>query len=172
MSLSEIPKPLTDPPVRGFPGVWKFLLFCNSLPGTGLCPQLFCLSFYTLYFVLPPFEDNELPFWVPGVLHHGSEVVLQNLLNVQMIFWWIGGGESGLPVLFLHHLSTTPPHILVLLKHFFLAFWIRGSSFSDALGSAKFVVDPDPRKQITAVSLPYDLTVLGGPTQHGLLSLS
>ena len=28
----------------------------------------FFLSFYLLYFVLSPFEENGLPFWVPGVL--------------------------------------------------------------------------------------------------------
>ena len=37
MLPSEIPKLPTDPPVRGFPGVWK-LLFKDSLPGTVLCP--------------------------------------------------------------------------------------------------------------------------------------
>ena len=41
---------------------------------------------YLLYFVLPPFKDNGLPFRVPGVLCQHSEVVLWNLLNVQMIF--------------------------------------------------------------------------------------
>src|SRR5574337_774233 len=41
----------------------------------GLHPTLFCLYFYLLYFVLPPFEDNGLPFWVPGVLCQHSEVV-------------------------------------------------------------------------------------------------
>ena len=76
MLPSEIPKLPTDPLVRGFPGVWKILLFYNSLPGTGLHSLLFCLSFYLLYFVLPPLEDNGLPFWVPGVLHQRSEVVL------------------------------------------------------------------------------------------------
>ena len=65
----------TDPPVRGFPGIWKLLLFYNSLPRMDLHPYLFCLSFYLLYFALPPFEDNGLPFWVPGVLHQHSEVV-------------------------------------------------------------------------------------------------
>ena len=39
-----------------------------SLPGTELHPYLFCLSFYLLYFFLPPFEDNGLLFWVPDVL--------------------------------------------------------------------------------------------------------
>ena len=67
---------------------------------------LFCLSFYLLYFFLPPFEDNGLLFWVPDVLCWHSEVVLWNLLSVQMFFWWICGGESGLPVLFLCHLRT------------------------------------------------------------------
>ena len=38
MSPSEIPKVPTDPLVRGFPGVWKLLLFYDSLPGTGLHP--------------------------------------------------------------------------------------------------------------------------------------
>ena len=38
MLPSEIPKLPTDPPVRGFPGVWKLLLFDDSLPRTGLCP--------------------------------------------------------------------------------------------------------------------------------------
>ena len=38
MLPSEIPKLPTDPPVRGFPGVWKRLLFEDSLPGMDLCP--------------------------------------------------------------------------------------------------------------------------------------
>ena len=59
---SEIPKLPTDLAVRGFR-----------------------LSFYLLYFALPPFEDSGLPFWVPGVLCQHS-VVLWNLLSVQMIF--------------------------------------------------------------------------------------
>ena len=71
-----------------------------------LHPYLFCLSFYLLSFVLPPFDDNGLPFWVPDVLCQHSEVVLWNLLGIQMFFWWICGGESGLPVLFLHYLRT------------------------------------------------------------------
>ena len=38
MLLSEIPKLSTDPPVRGFPGVWELLLFYDSLPRMGLHP--------------------------------------------------------------------------------------------------------------------------------------
>ena len=81
MLPSEILKLPTDPPVRGFPSVWK-LFFYNSLPGWVSVPT----SFYFLYFVLPPFEDNGLSFSVPGVLHQHSEVVLWCLLSVQMIF--------------------------------------------------------------------------------------
>ena len=37
---------------------------------------------------------------MPDVLCQHPEVVLWSLLSIQMIFWWICGGESGLPVLF------------------------------------------------------------------------
>ena len=72
-----------------------------------LCPYLFCFFFYLLYFVLPPFRDNGLPFLVTGVLCQHSEVVFWNLFSVQMFFQWICGEESGLPILFLCHLRTT-----------------------------------------------------------------
>ena len=94
------------------PQTWSqrvYLLFGNlsffttPTPGYG-SPAL---SFVFL-FVLPPFEGNRLPFWVPGVLCQHSEVVLWKLLSIQMIFWWICGGESGLPILFLCHLRTAP----------------------------------------------------------------
>ena len=38
MLPSEIPKLPTDPLVRGFPSVWKLLLFYDSLSGMGLSP--------------------------------------------------------------------------------------------------------------------------------------
>ena len=38
MLPSEIPKFPTDPPVRGFPTVWKLLLLHDSLQRMGLCP--------------------------------------------------------------------------------------------------------------------------------------
>ena len=81
MLPSEIPKFPKDLPVRGFPTVWKLLLH-DSLQRMGLCPYLFCLSFCLLYFVLPPLEENGLPFWVPGVFCQHSEVVLWNFLFV------------------------------------------------------------------------------------------
>ena len=53
MLPSEIPKLPTDQPVRGFPGVWKLLLFYNSLLGQ----RLFCLSFYLLSYLLSKTMD-------------------------------------------------------------------------------------------------------------------
>ena len=78
----------------------RFPLWDGSLSLT--LSSLFLFS----YFDLPSFEDNRLPFGVPDVLCQHSEVVLWNLLSVQMFFQWIFWGESGLPVLFLHHLRT------------------------------------------------------------------
>ena len=87
---------------------------------------LFSLSFYLLYFVLSPLENNGLPFWVPDVLCQHSEVLLWNLLSVQMFFRWICGGESGLPVLFLCHLRTTPNSLFLKTLYFILAYsWLR-----------------------------------------------
>ena len=108
MLPSVVPRLTTDSAVRVFPGVWKLLSFLR-LPSRDGSPSLPLLSlFYLLYFFLPPFKDNGLLFWVPDVLCQHSEVVLWNLLSVQMFFWWICGGESGLPILFLHLLRTTP----------------------------------------------------------------
>ena len=83
----------TDLAVRGFPTVWKLLLLHESLPRMGL----FCLSFCLLYFVLPLFKQNWLPFWVPGVLCQCSEVVSWNFFSIHMIFWWIFWGEKCSP---------------------------------------------------------------------------
>ena len=64
---SEIRKLSPDLQVRGFPGVWKLPLL--RLPSWEGSPSLTLLSFFNLlYFVLPPFEDNGLLFWAPGVL--------------------------------------------------------------------------------------------------------
>ena len=62
---SEIQKLPPDPPVRGFPGVWKLPLL--RLPSQNGSPSLALLSLF-LSFVLPPFEDNGLLFWAPDVL--------------------------------------------------------------------------------------------------------
>ena len=81
MLPSEIPRLATELLVRLFPGVWNLLSFLR-LPSQEGYPSLPLLSlFFPLYFVLPPFEDNGLPFWVPDVLCQHSEVVLWNLLS-------------------------------------------------------------------------------------------
>ena len=85
MLPSEISKLPTDPRVRGFLGVWKLLLLHDSLPGMVSIPNSF-VSLCFLYFLLPPFKENKLPFWVPGILCQYSEVLLWRLLSIQIIF--------------------------------------------------------------------------------------
>ena len=156
MLPSEIPKLPTDPLVRGFPGVWKLLLFTTPSPGWESIPNSF-VSLFTFIFCPAaaaaakslqscPTLCNPMDFSLPDSSIHGifqarvlewvaiafsnilsyflwkitawfsecsdvlcqrSEVVLWNLLSVQMFFRWICGGDSGLPVLFLHHLRIT-----------------------------------------------------------------
>ena len=84
-------------------------LFKTPFPGQSSLPTSFVSFFCLLYFFLPVLEDNDLLFWVPDVLCQHSEVVLWSLLSVEMFFWGICEGESGLPVLFLHHLRTALP---------------------------------------------------------------
>ena len=85
---SEIPRLATDLLERLFPGVWKLLSFLRlpSRDGSPSLPLLSLFFFYLLYFVLPPFKDNGLLFWVPDVLCQHSEVVWWNLLGAQMFF--------------------------------------------------------------------------------------
>ena len=85
MLPSEIPRLATEPLVRLFPGVWNLLFFLIPFPGR-ISVFTSCLSVYLLYFFLPPFEDNGLPFWVPDVLCQLLEVALWNLPRVQMFF--------------------------------------------------------------------------------------
>ena len=102
MLPSEIPNSPQTCQWEGFLVFGNFS-FTTPSPGWVSIPDS-CLSFCLLYFVLTPFIENGLPFWVLGVLCQRSEVVLWKLLSIQMIFWWICGGESGFPVLFLHQL--------------------------------------------------------------------
>ena len=43
-----------------------------------------------------------------GVNWNLERIHIQSLLCNKMIFWWICGGESGLPILFLLHLGSVP----------------------------------------------------------------
>ena len=137
MLPSEFPRLTTDSPVRVFPGVWKLLFFKTPCLGWSSIPTSFVSLFIFSIFFLSPFQDNGLLFWVPDVLCQQSEAVLWNLLSVQMFFWWICGRESGLPILFLRHLRTTPNFwrslfylILALISQFSFSNYLPGMSFS------------------------------------------
>ena len=90
MLPSEVPSLATESPVRVFPGIWKLLFFKTPFLGWISIP-LFCLSFYLLYFFLPPFEDSGLPFWVPDIFYQHSEVVLWNLPRLKCSFHKVVG---------------------------------------------------------------------------------
>ena len=77
------------------------LLRLSSQDGS---PSLPLVSLFIFIFCPTSFRRQWAAFWVPDVVCQHSEVALWNLLSVQMFFWWICGGESGLPVLFLCHL--------------------------------------------------------------------
>ena len=94
--------------------LWEASYCVETFPPSRLRPQdrspsLTLLSlFLSFIFVLPPFEENGLTFWVPGILHQRSEIVLWKLLSIQMMFWWTFlmnlWGRKWSPILFLHHL--------------------------------------------------------------------
>ena len=100
------------------------------LPPQDESPFLTLLSFCLLYFVLCPFEENGLPFCVPGVLRQYSEIVLWKLLSIQMIFLWI----CGLPVLSYSSTILGPPPIL----QYFKSLWRVGQGVGDESLLAKF----------------------------------
>ena len=81
MLPSDILKLPTDLPVRGFVETSP----SRPSPGQVSVPISF-VTFCLLCFVLPPFKEKGLPFWVPGVLLQHSQVVLWKLLSIQRVF--------------------------------------------------------------------------------------
>ena len=69
--------------------VWKLLLLHNPLLRMGVCLEILYLHFclYPLSY-LPHSEEISLPFWVSGVLHQYSEVVLWESLHMQIFFFF------------------------------------------------------------------------------------
>ena len=83
-----------------------------GFPSLDRAPSPPPLSPFSSFIFFPTcFEDNGLLFWLPDVLCQPTEVVLWSLLSVEMFFWGICEGESGLHVLFLCHLRTAPPFL-------------------------------------------------------------
>ena len=105
MLRSEIPKLPTDLPVRVFPGVWKLLLYEDTLLGQISIPTSFVSLF--IFYILSYLLLKKMGC-LSGCLM--SVASIQNLFcgicsafNVLSMNLW---GESGLPVLFLCHLRT------------------------------------------------------------------
>ena len=115
MLPSEVPKLPIDPPVREIT-VWKLLLHSSLHQEDGSPSLTLCLSFCLLYFALPPFKENGLPFWVPGVLRQCSEVVLQKLISIQMIFVMNLWGRKWSPCPIPLPSQDHPPPIILNFK--------------------------------------------------------
>ena len=91
------------------------------------------LSLFSSFIFFPTcFWRQWSAFLLPDVLCQHSEVVLWSLLSVEMFFWGIREGESGLPVLFLRHLCNPPVsivspsicHEVMVLVAMMLVFWM------------------------------------------------
>ena len=114
---SEITKFPTDPTCGS-------VFYCVETSSSWLPPQDGSLSlnplslFLSLSFFLPHFVVIGLP-WVSGVLCQCSEFVSWKQLHMQIIFWCICWGESGLPILFLCHLGTAY-FLLFLFKYWII----------------------------------------------------
>ena len=109
MLPSVVPMLATDLPVRVFPGIWELLSFLR-LPSQDGALSLPLLSLFLSFIFFPT------SFWRQWAAFLGAwcplpafRSFLWNLLSFQMFFWWICGGESGLPVLFLCHLRIASP---------------------------------------------------------------
>ena len=91
------------------PRLWPWIDFFSSRG-----QESWHLPWFSNNLSLPTFQEKGLPFWVPGVFHQRPEVVLWKLLSIQMIFWWICGGEICLPILFLCHIRTVFSSLVVV----------------------------------------------------------
>ena len=87
-----------------------------------------------------------------GVLHQFSEVALWKLLSVQMIFWWICGGESGLPVLFLCHLRTAPENLIKNIYMCYLSSHIK--CYNDKTNTIKTPIWKKEERKHIQLSIP------------------
>ena len=103
---SEIQKLPPDPPMRGFPGVWKLpLLWLPSRDGS---PSLALLSLF-LSFI---FCHTSFWRWWSAFLGAWSHLLairscFVNFAQCSNFFWWICRRESGLPVPSLRHLGSS-----------------------------------------------------------------
>ena len=80
----------------------------SCLPPQDEPPSLMLLSPSLSFIFCPTTFQKEWAAFLGAFCPQRSEVVLWRLLSIQVIFWWICGGENGLPVLILCHLGTAP----------------------------------------------------------------
>ena len=92
---------------KGFLLCGNFSSFTTSSPGWVSIPN--SMSLFLSFIFCPTSFQREwsafLSSWCPLLVFR--RFFLWKLLHIQIIFWWICRGESGLHVLFLCHLGTT-----------------------------------------------------------------
>ena len=112
MLPSVVPRLTTDSSVRVFPGVWKLLSFLR-LPSRDGSLSLPLLSLFLSFIFFPTSFQRQwaalLHAWCPLLAFRSCFVEFAQRSNFFFFFFlWICGGESGIPILFLHHLRTAP----------------------------------------------------------------
>ena len=116
---SKIQKLPPDPLVRGFPGVWKLPLL--RLPSQDGSLSLTLLSLFLSFIFCPTsFWRHWAAFlgvWCPLLVIRSCFV---EFAQRSMIFQWICGGESDLPVWFVCQLSSLLL-IFIFITHHYLS---------------------------------------------------
>ena len=109
---SEIGKLPPDLPVRGFPGIWKLPLL--RLPSREGSPSLTLLSLFLSFIFCPTSFRRQWAAFLGAscpllVIRSCFVEFAQHSDDLSINLW----GESGLPVLFLRHLSSSSDRFLI-----------------------------------------------------------
>ena len=110
---SEIPNLPTSPACERVPYCVETSPPSWLLLRMGLCPKFFVsvFIFYILSYFLWRIWAAYLAVWCPPPALRNCFL---EVVHIQIIFWWICEGKSGLHILFLHHLGTAS-HCSILL---------------------------------------------------------
>ena len=118
MLLSEIRKLPQTCQWQGFRLYGSLSSFMTLSPGSACIPKSFVSVLSFIFFFPTSFQRDLAAFlsvWCPLPEFRSCFV---EFLNIQMIFWWICGGESRLPVLLLCHLGTISSTSIYLILFF------------------------------------------------------
>ena len=166
--------------------LWEGFLLCENIscfttrsPGWVSIPKYFIFFFFFSSFIFCPAS-----FWRDWVAFLGARCsppvfrsCFVEVARLQMIFLWICEGESGLPVLFLHHLvtasSTSGLSFFFFFFFFFYISWrlITSQHFSGFCHTLTWIrhgvtciPHPDPPSHLPLHPIPLGLPSAPGPS--------